>query len=111
LNAASLLTGNNTHTVKYWTDLILATLNKGDSKYVVIEKEELIGMYIVLITKKSLAYKLTHIATSKLKLGFQGKLGNKGATLIRFFLEDTSFCFVNCHLDSGSTKLDQRKRI
>ena len=37
-------------------------------------------------------------------------MGNKGATLIRFLLEDTSFCFINCHLDSGATKVDARKR-
>lgn len=44
---------------------------------------------------------MTDIATSKIKLGFSGKMANKGSGLIRFFLEDTSFCFANCHLDSG----------
>ena len=28
-------------------------------------------------------------------------MGNKGANLIRFVYEDTSFCFANCHLESG----------
>jgi len=28
-------------------------------------------------------------------------MGNKGATLIRFSYENTSFCFANCHLESG----------
>lgn len=47
---------------------------------------------------------MTDLATSKVKLGFSGKMGNKGSTLIRFFYEDTSFCFMNCHLDSGCVK-------
>jgi len=29
---------------------------------------------------------------------------------VRFFLEDTSFAFVNCHLESGSTRLEAKKR-
>jgi len=28
-------------------------------------------------------------------------MGNKGANLIRFTYHDTSFCFANCHLESG----------
>lgn len=29
---------------------------------------------------------------------------------MRFLFEDTSFCFLNCHLDSGMSFLDQKKR-
>ena len=38
-------------------------------------------------------------------------MGNKGASIIRFLYEDTSFCFLNCHLDSGNTVIDQKKRV
>jgi len=65
---------------------------------------------IVLFAKRSISQQLTDIATSKVKLGFSGKVGNKGATLIRFLFQDTSFCFINCHLESGSNILDYKKR-
>lgn len=64
-----------------------------------------------MFTKKDISHKITHIATSKVKLGFSGKMGNKGATLIRFLLEDTSFCLINSHLESGHNFVDAKKRI
>jgi hypothetical protein len=89
----------------------LANLNKVKGhEYVYVQNEDLVGLYICLFTKKGLNTKLTDIATSKVKLGFSGKMGNKGATLIRFNLEDTSFCFINCHLDSGHNYTDIKKR-
>lgn len=75
-----------------------------------VTSESLVGLYIGLFTKKGVNHRLTELAISKIKLGFSGKMGNKGATLIRFLLEDTSFCFINCHLDAGATKNDIKKR-
>ena len=91
-----------------WHDLVLNNLNKeyGANDYVFVDEENLVGLYVALFTRKCVSQRLTDIATSKVKLGFSGKMGNKGATLIRFFLEDTSFCFINCHLDSGYTKVE-----
>ena len=73
--------------------------------------QTLVGIHISLFTLKDISHKIKDIATSKVKLGFSGKVGNKGATLIRFLCEDTSFCFINCHLDSGFTPALQKRRI
>lgn len=93
--------GNNSQSIKQWNALILASLNKNGPEYVLASAEDLVGCYIGLYAKRAVSHRLTDIATSKLKLGFSGKMGNKGATLLRFFIEDTSFCFINCHLESG----------
>lgn len=37
-----------------------------------------------------------------------GYHGNKGALVIRFTLDDSSMCFVNCHLAAGQTAAKQR---
>lgn len=79
--------------------------------YILVVSEDLVGCHIILVTKKGINHRLTDIATSKVKLGFSGKMGNKGATLIRFYYEDTSFCFINCHLESGNTAVDAKKRL
>jgi hypothetical protein len=113
IKASTLLGGGNSQaSVKMWNDHVLKTLRErsGGQDYVQIANEFLVGNSIALFTKRSLSQSLTDIATSKVKLGMGGKVGNKGATLIRFLFEDTSFCFINCHLDSGSSVLDMRKR-
>lgn len=76
-----------------------------------MQGENLIGLYIAMFARKKLNSKFTNIASSKIKLGFSGKVGNKGAVLIRFLIDDTSFCFANVHLDSGHAKPDIKKRI
>ena len=39
--------------------------------------------------------------TSKVKTGFGGNSGNKGAVTLRFNFDDSSLVFLNCHLSSG----------
>ena len=34
--------------------------------------------------------------------------GNKGATSIRFHFDDTSFAFMNVHMESGQSKIAER---
>ena len=80
------------------------SLDNLQDEFVHITGENLVGINISLFAKRSIMSKITDVATSKLKLGFKGQIGNKGATLIRFNIEDTSFCFINCHLESGHSK-------
>jgi synaptojanin len=69
-----------------------------------VVSEDLVGLHIALFVRKQNLRKIHDIATSKVKLGFSGNMGNKGATLIRFNYEDTTFCFANVHLESGHSK-------
>lgn len=95
-----------------WNDLVIDNLRKvTGEEYVLVVSEDLVGCHMILVTKKGINHRLTDIATSKIKLGFSGKMGNKGATLIRFYYEDTSFCFINCHLESGHTLMDAKRRL
>lgn len=95
-----------------WNEHVLRTLRakSGGQDYVQIAGENLVGISIGLFAKRSVSHQMTDIATSKVKLGMGGKVGSKGATLVRFLYEDTSFCFINCHLEGGLTVENQRKR-
>ena len=37
--------------------------------------------------------------------------GWKGGTMIQFTLYDTSFSFINCHLESGQNAVDKRLKM
>jgi hypothetical protein len=108
LNPHSVLLGNNSAIIRQWVDLILFNLNSlsqdDTTDYVHLASENLVGLHIAVFVKKNLSPRVTELASTRVKLGFSGNLGNKGATLIRFKFDDTSMCFVNCHLESGMSQ-------
>ena len=61
----------------------------------------MVGCYIIMFVKEEHKNKITRIRKVKVQTGFSGMTGNKGSVGIRFNFEDTSFAFVNMHLESG----------
>lgn len=112
LNPKQVLLGGDQSVVQNWIQLVLQCLNQGEcsDEYIHLIGESLVGTHISVFAKKRLSHRFTDLATSKLKLGFSGNMGNKGATLVRFLYLDTSFCFINCHLESGMSEDLIKKR-
>ena len=54
-----------------------------------------------MFAKEELKNSIRGITRIKVKAGFGGVTGNKGGVGIRLNVDDTSFAFVNCHLESG----------
>ena len=48
---------------------------------------------------------MSKVATDAVKFGL---LSNRGSVVYKLFIDDTSFCFINCHLESGSKNLSSR---
>ena len=65
-------------------------------------------MRLLVLVKKELVTKISHIQTSSVATGIANALGNKGAVGASFFVGSTSLCFVNCHLAAGSEKWSKR---
>ena len=42
--------------------------------------------------------------------GFSAEYGNKGSVLLRFVIDDTSFCLINSHLAAGTNAPGRRER-
>lgn len=40
-----------------------------------------------------------------------GVLGNKGAIIARFVIDDSSLCFINCHLAAGQNQKMARNAV
>jgi synaptojanin len=107
LNAKSVIKGKDAERVLLWEQIIIKSLCKR-TKYVCISKKPMVGCFILLFSKDSHKSFINQIRTSKVKTGFAGQSGNKGAVAIRFNYQNSSFAFINCHLTSGQNEVSER---
>ncbi|EFW22754.1 hypothetical protein D8B26_006333 [Coccidioides posadasii str. Silveira] len=79
-----------------------------DTTYVLLHTASLIGLFTCVFVKQDERQRITNISAAEVKRGMGGLHGNKGALILRFILDDTSVCFVNCHLAAGQTQTAHR---
>lgn len=68
----------------------------------------MVGCYIIMFVKNEHKMKIRNIRKFKVKSGLKGFTGNKGSVALRFTFEDTSFAFINAHLESGQGMVAER---
>ena len=68
----------------------------------------MVGQFILLFTKDEHKNRVKNMKTSKVKTGFGGNSGNKGAVTLRFNFDDSALVFLNCHLSSGQSSISER---
>lgn len=76
--------------------------------YVVLHTANLIGLFTCVFVKSSLRQQIREVHGAEVKVGMGGHYGNKGALIVRFTLDDSSLCFINCHLAAGQGATSQR---
>ena len=107
LNAKNVVASSNEKILKIWENVISSNLRwKGD--YIFITSKSLVGVFIMLYAKSYLKNRISKVETDTVKCGVMNKLGNKGATIIRIRIDDTALCFLNCHLEAGHKKINER---
>ncbi|GAA5875459.1 hypothetical protein JCM16303_000636 [Sporobolomyces ruberrimus] len=96
---------------KHWlailSDAVLQRLGPG---YELVKEEKLVGLYTVLFARKTISKKIRDLESTGIKTGFSAEYGNKGSVLLRFVIDDTSFCLINSHLAAGSSAPGRRER-
>ncbi|KAK9716847.1 hypothetical protein K7432_006615 [Basidiobolus ranarum] len=99
-----------THRYKLWQDRLTEAVEKAGhkSKYKLIQCQNLIGLFTCIFVKASEENKIKCVTAGKVKTGFGGLHGNKGGIAVRFLYEDSSLCFINCHLAAGQGHVLQR---
>ncbi|CAH7665925.1 Endonuclease/exonuclease/phosphatase [Phakopsora pachyrhizi] len=98
-------------TYRKWHDRLVSAVRMTmpvDDPYVVIHTENLVGLFTCVFVKSSERDKMRDIAITTVKTGMKGRYGNKGAILARFVVDDSSVCFINCHLAAGQKNVRQR---
>ena len=67
-------------------------------------------MFIVSYSRAQLLPLISEIKTCKKPTGIANLIGNKGGVLISFRFEDSSYCFLSCHLAARHNRLQLRNQ-
>lgn len=99
------------HQYRAWRDHLTRCLEDHmptDQPYTLLHTASLVGLFTCVFVKSSERARIKHIHTAEVKRGMGGLHGNKGALVMRLLLDDSSICFVNCHLAAGQTQTIHR---
>jgi hypothetical protein len=79
---------SNDSMIQAWEQLILNHLSEF-GQYVKIEQADLVGIFITVYVRKQQVHRISQIEIDTVKTGLGGTLGNKGATGIKFRLDES----------------------
>ena len=99
------------HQYRDWRNFLAQCLDDNISNgglYHILHTAPLVGLFTCIFVKADLRERITNLSSAEVKRGMGGLHGNKGAIVVRFMVDDTSLCFVNCHLAAGQTSANQR---
>ncbi|OKP12318.1 hypothetical protein PENSUB_2054 [Penicillium subrubescens] len=96
---------------RVWIDHLTRSLHECmplEESYVLLHTSNMVGLFTCAFVKHKERHNISNISASEIKRGMGGLHGNKGALIFRFVLDDSSMCFVNCHLAAGQTQTAHR---
>lgn len=66
------------------------------------------GVAIFLFSKTKMLSRIKELYMNKVAAGTSGFAQNKGCVALRFKIDETSFAFINCHLEAGEGQVVKR---
>ncbi|KAG7119854.1 inositol polyphosphate 5-phosphatase C9G1.10c like protein [Verticillium longisporum] len=99
------------HQYRDWRDFLMKSLDDHMPRhdlYHLLHTATLVGLFTCIFVKSSLRDRIRNLSASEVKRGMGGLHGNKGAIVVRFLVDDTSMCFINCHLAAGQSQANSR---
>ncbi|CAI7600732.1 unnamed protein product [Penicillium glandicola] len=96
---------------RVWIDYLTRALHECmplEESYVLLHTANMVGLFTCVFVKHKERHNIKNLSASEIKRGMGGLHGNKGALVLRFVLDDSSMCFVNCHLAAGQTQTANR---
>lgn len=100
--------GNNKEAVKNMQRIIEKELAETGIGYSMLCQDDLVGICLFVYAKRILCSHISKLETDAIRVGFGGKMGNKGGVAGRFNIFDTSICVLGCHLESGNENNEAR---
>ncbi|KAF7539819.1 hypothetical protein G7054_g1854 [Neopestalotiopsis clavispora] len=99
------------HQYRDWRDFLARSLDDfmpQDCLYHLLHSSTLVGLFTCIFVKSTVRDRIRNLSSADVKRGMGGLHGNKGAIVVRFVLDDTSMCFINCHLAAGQSQANSR---
>ncbi|KAH7165746.1 hypothetical protein EDB81DRAFT_838434 [Dactylonectria macrodidyma] len=99
------------HQYRDWRDFLMKTLDDympADDLYHLLHTAPMVGLFTCVFVKSSLRDRIRNLSGAEVKRGMGGLHGNKGAVAVRFRIDDSSICLVNCHLAAGQSQANAR---
>ncbi|KAK5043588.1 hypothetical protein LTR84_011395 [Exophiala bonariae] len=93
-----------------WRDYLIKMVSRYCKQYSYSElhTSSMIGLFQCVLVRQEERPNVRSLEGANVKLGLKGHYGNKGALVTRFVLDDSSICFINCHLAAGQTQTSHR---
>jgi WD40 repeat protein len=98
------------HQYRAWKDHLIRVINEHipTQSYTLLHTANMVGLFTCIFIRSSERNKIRDVCAAQVKLGMGGLHGNKGALIVRFFVDDSSLCFINCHLAAGQSQTMHR---
>ncbi|KIW18105.1 hypothetical protein PV08_02392 [Exophiala spinifera] len=94
-----------------WRDHLTSAISRytgAHYAYSELHTSSLIGLFQCVFIRQEERKNVRNLQAASVKLGLKGRYGNKGALITRFTMDDSSVCFINCHLAAGQTHTSHR---
>jgi len=92
-----------------WRDYLHKVIGRyANAHYTELQTSSLIGLFQCVFIRQEEKQNVRDLCAASIKLGLKGRYGNKGALVTRFIVDDSSLCFINCHLAAGQTQTSHR---
>lgn len=94
-----------------WRDCLGKCINRYTDprySYTEVHTSYLIGLFQCIFVRQEEKRNIRNMSATEVKCGMKGHYGNKGALITRFMFDDSSMCFVNCHLAAGQSQTSHR---
>lgn len=94
-----------------WRDFLVRFIEDNmppDEPYHLLHTASMVGLFSCVFVKASQRSHISNVSAAEIKRGLGGLHGNKGALVLRFILDNSSVCLINCHLAAGQTQTVHR---
>lgn len=95
MSSISLYSSNNSSIIKKWIEALDKSLKK-IGNYMFLVSKEITGCLSIIYIKEIIKQKIKELSDDSYSFY---NLASNSTSGIKFMINDTSFCFVNCHLD------------